>query len=262
MKTQVIQTTSDTSVAEANYTLRSENPSKKGGKWLLIGIIALLGVCTGVYFIFLNKKKGADMSKDKKTFENNSATIQLDKMNVLYTGIDNPITINTNNVDDDKVTVNINGGGGSLTKVAPGKWMVKVNSISDNCSISVYVDGKMVRISDYKVRPLPNPVATVGNIMSNESVAASQFKAQSGVETYVVDFPYELKYEMISYLLTTDDENGDINTVACNRNSWSSAALDLIRSLTPGRIVTIDNIMVRGPDNTIRKIPGLVYYIK
>ena len=41
-----------------------------------------------------------------------NASIALDKMNVLYIGVDNPITIAASGGGDDKVQASITGGGG------------------------------------------------------------------------------------------------------------------------------------------------------
>src|SRR5215204_4435868 len=51
-----------------------------------------------------------------------SASIALDKMNVLYMGIANPITVAASGGGDDRISVSINGGGGRLEKTGAGKY--------------------------------------------------------------------------------------------------------------------------------------------
>jgi hypothetical protein len=82
------------------------------------------------------------------------------------------------------------------------------------------------------------------------------------VGAFIKDFPLDLKYTVTSFTLTADDENGDIQEAPCTGNTWSPKALSIIRGLTGGRTVTIDNVRVQCPDGQNRKIPGLVYYIK
>src|SRR4029078_9606907 len=58
-----------------------------------------------------------------------AASIALDKMNVLYIGVDNPVTVAASGAGDDRVAFSITGGGGSYTKAGGGKYIVRVNSV-------------------------------------------------------------------------------------------------------------------------------------
>ena len=94
-----------------------------------------------------------------------NASIALDKMNVLYIGVNNPVTIAASGGGDDKVNVSITGGGGSISKVGAGKYIVKVSQQSDDCRINVSVDGKVVGASQFRVRQIPGAQATVGGFI-------------------------------------------------------------------------------------------------
>jgi gliding motility-associated protein GldM len=187
------------------------------------------------------------------------ASVALDKMNVLYIGVDNPITV-ASSVGLNKTSVNISGGGGSLSG-GGGKYIARVNSVTDDCTITVTADGKP-SVFKFRVRTVPLPVATVGGVASNENVPAGQFKAQTGVGAYIKDFPFDLKYTVVSFTITADNADGDIDEAACTGNTWSPKAQSMVKGLTAGRMVTIDNIRAQGPDGRVSKIPGLVYYIK
>ncbi|MFM2139394.1 MAG: hypothetical protein RJA57_1701 [Bacteroidota bacterium] len=191
-----------------------------------------------------------------------NASIALDKMNVLYIGVDNPVTIAASGGGDDKVQATITGGGGTLTRVGPGKYVVRVNQVTDEARINVNVDGKLAGAANFRVRTIPDPVATVGGVMSNDNMSVGQFRAQTGVGAYIKDFPFELKYTVVSFILTADNADGDIEEAPCQGNTWSPRALNIIRNLAPGRTVTIDDIRAQGPDGRVRKVPGLTYYIK
>ena len=117
-----------------------------------------------------------------------NASIALPKMNVLYIGVDNPVNIAASG-GAEQLQVSISGGGGSITG-SRGNYIARVNSITDECRISVSVDGKLAGAQNFRVRTIPDPVATVGGNMSGENVAAGAFKAQAGVGAYVKDFPF------------------------------------------------------------------------
>jgi gliding motility-associated protein GldM len=191
-----------------------------------------------------------------------NASIALDKMNVLYIGVDNPVTIAASGGGDDRIQPSIVGGGGSITKVGAGKYTVRVNSVTDDAKISVSVDGKLAGVSQFRVRTIPTPTATVGGYASGENINAGTFRAQAGVGAYIKDFPFELKYAVTSFTLTMDTEDGDIIEAPCTGNTWSPKAAAALKTLTGGRTITIDAIRAVGPDGASRKLPSLVYYIK
>ncbi len=189
-----------------------------------------------------------------------NTSIGLPEMNVLYVGWPNQVSIAASGAGDDRVTATIQCG--TITKKGGGMYVANVTGQSDNCLVNVMVDGKVVGSQSFRVRNIPDPVATVGGVMSNENMPAGQFRAQSGVGAFIKDFPLKLQYTVTSFTLTADDENGDIQEAPCQGNTWSPKALSIIKGLTAGRTVTIDNIRATGPDGKNRKIPGLVYYIK
>jgi len=194
------------------------------------------------------------------TVGSSNTSIALTEMNVLYVGWDNKLSIAASGAGDDRVSATIQCG--SIQKLGNGNYVARVTGQSDSCLVNVIVDGKVVGSQSFRVRNIPNPVATVGGIMSNENMTAGQFKAQSGVGAFITNFPLNMKFQVTSFTLTADDENGDIQEAPCQGNTWSPKALSIIRGLSAGRTVTIDNIRAVGPDGQNRKIPGLVYYIK
>lgn len=191
-----------------------------------------------------------------------NASIALDKMNVLYIGVANPVSVAASGGGDDKVGLSISGGGGRIDKTGAGKYNVFVNSITDNCTITVSVEGKVAGASQFRVRTIPDPVATVGSYASGDNVPAGAFKAQGGVGAYVKDFPFDLRYTVTSFTLSADTDDGDIVEANCTGNTWSAQAQGIMRSIKAGKLVTIDNIRAQGPDGRNRKLPSLVYYIK
>ncbi len=191
-----------------------------------------------------------------------NASIALDEMNVLYVGYDNKVSIAASGGGDDKVQATITGGGATLERVGNGKYIARVKSVTDDCKITVSVDGRVAGVSQFRVRTIPTPVATVGGVASNENMTAGQFKAQTGVGAYIKDFPLNLKYTVTSFTLAADNADGDIDEAPCTGYQWSPKALNMIRNLQPGRTVSIENIRAVGPDGRSQKLPGLTYYIK
>lgn len=192
-----------------------------------------------------------------------NASIGLDKMNVLYIGVDNPVTIAASGGGDDKVQASISGGGGSLTRVGNGKYIARVSSVADNCTITVNVEGKIAGQQVFRVRTVPQAQAYVGGQPSGANVSAGAFKAQGGVGAGIKDFPFELSYDVESFTFTCDTDDGDIVSVPNNGAAFSPAVRNAMNAqLKANKMVTIDNIRVKGPDGRTSPAPSLIYYIK
>lgn len=191
-----------------------------------------------------------------------NASIALDKMNVLYIGVDNPVSIAASGGGDDKVQATITGGGGSLTRVGNGKYIARVNSVTDDARITVNVDGKVAGASQFRVRTIPEAQAYVGGQPSGANIAAGAFKAQGGVGAGIKNFPFELEYNVVSFTFTCDSDD-DIVSIPVQGAAFSGAVRSAMNQhVQAGRMVTIDEIRVKGPDGRTTKAPSLVYYIK
>jgi gliding motility-associated protein GldM len=208
--------------------------------------------------------KQQNINKDVKyTVGQSNASIALDKMNVLYIGVDNPVSVAASGGGDDKVNFSITGGGGSYTKTGAGKYNVRVNSVTDDCKITVAVEGKVAGISQFRVRTIPKSQAYIGGNESGAAISAGAFRAQTGVSAGIKDFPFELKYTVMSFTLNIDTDDGDIASAACTGNLFSAQAKNIIsREVKAGKTITIDDIRVQGPDGMTKSAPSLVYYIK
>ncbi|HVF96227.1 MAG TPA: gliding motility protein GldM [Flavisolibacter sp.] len=195
------------------------------------------------------------------TVGQSNASIALDKMNVLYIGVDNPVTIAASGGGDDKVQVSITGGGGSVTKVGTGKYNVRVGSVTDDCRITVNVDGKVAGASQFRVRTVPTPQAYVGGQASGASVAANILANQEGIAAGIKDFPFELKYTIAEYQVIGLNDEGDIIKASGNSAAFTAQARKIMQIAKPGDVIQINNLFCIGPDGVRRKLPALVYNI-
>lgn len=190
-----------------------------------------------------------------------NASIALDKMNVLYIGVDNPVTIAASGAGDDRINATISNGN-LIPAGGSGKYIARVNSVTDDCKITVTVDGKVAGVSQFRVRTIPRPIAIVGSYESGANVPAGAFKAQAGVGAGIKDFPFELQYKVSRFSISADTDDGYIEDAPCTGNTWSPEAKRLLNNLKAGKTVMIDDIYATGPDGRSQKLPSLVYYIK
>jgi gliding motility-associated protein GldM len=189
-----------------------------------------------------------------------SAAVQLDKMNVLFIGVDNPVTISgSGNVD--QIQAKIDGGGGQMIGTGTHRT-VRVNQETDNCIITVITpDGKSTPVR-FRVRSIPDPTPMVGASESGD-VQFNAFRVQPGVRAFVKNFFYETQFNVTSFRITGDGAGFDEGIDEANNTGavWNEAKR-IINKCRPGSFIYIDNIYAVGPDGRRRKLTPLIYNLK
>ncbi len=187
-----------------------------------------------------------------------SAAVALDKMNVLFIGVENPVTVSASG-DINKVNASITQG--SLSKVGPGKYVARVTTDGE-CNITVSADGK-TQSFPFRVRSIPDPTAMVGVNKSGENVPASVFRSQAGVRAVLENFFYEAQFKVTSFRITGDGEGfEDLMEHTNNGAAWDGPSQNIVNKVRPGSLITIEDIRCVGPDGRNRKLPSLLYNIK
>lgn len=182
--------------------------------------------------------------------------VMADKMNVLYVGVDNPLTI-TAGAGSEKVTASISNG--RISKNSGSKYTAKPTEPGE-ANVNVMVDNKSVGKVAFRVKYLPPATGMVGTFEGGQ-VSTAQFKAMGGVRAVLQNSEFEALYQVISYTIA-DLSSADYNPVANNGPRWSGSAATLVNNLKPGRGVYIDNIKAKGPDGRTITLKPLSYILR
>jgi gliding motility-associated protein GldM len=170
------------------------------------------------------------------------AAVMLDKMNVFYIGVDNPVTIGSPTGWD---KTNVSMSGGSISGNGSART-VRVSSIGA-ATISVVADGKPSQFQ-FRCKAIPPPVFKVGS--GRPRVAAVEFKNQNFCRAELENFDFDLKYSVISAVVYFNGAGFS----GVQQGTITSGDLGPLKALMakcmPGSSVTFDNVKVSGPDGT------------
>lgn len=184
-------------------------------------------------------------------------SVSADKMNVLYIGVENPLTI-TAGVGSEKV--NATFGAGSIKRVQGSSWVVVPTTPGEH-NVNVVVDGKSTPVR-FRVKHLPPPSAFIGGKQGG-TIPAADFKVQGGVVARLLDSEFEVSYRVISYDVgALGGSYQTYQTGKNNGNRWSGDAGRIIENATPGTRIFIDNINVVGPDGRTQVLPSLNFVLR
>lgn len=189
------------------------------------------------------------------------AAVMLDKMNVIYIGVDNPMTISSGS-GDEKTKVSINGSGATLQKVGPGKYNAKATTVGKT-KVSVAVEGAKTPPKEFEVRVkrIPDPVPTVGGKLKGGNVAAGTIKAQSGLMALLENFDFDAKFQIKSFTMIYVPKGNDPVREETNGPSFSSKMTDILGRCKGKDIIIFDDIRAVGPDGTTRALGQIAFTI-
>lgn len=183
--------------------------------------------------------------------------VSADKMNVLYIGVDNPLTI-TAGVGAEKVNATFSGG--TISRVSGAKWVAKPKTPGEH-NVNVIVDGKSTPVR-YRVKYLPDPAAFVANKRGGP-IPAGDLKAQGGMIARLLDSDFEAAFRVVGYTVGALGGKYPVYQTSPNTgNRWSASAATIINNATPGTSIFFDNIKVVGPDGRTRDLPQMSFNLK
>lgn len=193
-------------------------------------------------------------------------TVSADKMNVFYTGLENPVSVSVPGVPNEKLRITCDNGiltpqgGGKfiVTKPQPGKSHIVVTADMGNGQV------RNMGSIEFRVKSLPKPYAYASGITgSNPTKAVLQ--ASSGIiAKHGPDFEFEASVSILSFTIEiTYNMNGMISELPINNgpvfNQASKKALGQVRR---GDRVTITNIKAKTADERIVTLDPITFKVQ
>jgi gliding motility-associated protein GldM len=184
------------------------------------------------------------------------ASIFLEKMNVVYLDVENPVTISAGSGGKEKMNVSFTNGS---IKPAGGDRFMIVPTTAGVGKVNINVNGKTTPF-EVRCKLLPSPVPMVGAVTSG-AIQSATFKAMGGLLAKLKDSEFDFPYTIVSYELGARNPSGIYQIVNVEGPRWT-AAENLIKMQAPGSVVYFDKIKVKGPGGKLRTIDGTYFSLK
>lgn len=176
------------------------------------------------------------------------AAVMLDKMNVFYIGVDNPVTIGSP-TGWDKTSVSMSGG--SISGSGSNRT-VRVTT-PGKASITVTAD-KQTSTFDFRIKRIPDPIFKVGP--GGTRMPSVTFKNQQFCRADLENFDFDVRYNVTSATVYFSGAGfPNVVTASISGNNLAPLASYMARC-QPGSSITFDNVKVSGPDGA-RTIQGV-----
>jgi gliding motility-associated protein GldM len=190
-----------------------------------------------------------------------SGAVMLDKMNVVYIGVDNPITVSSG-AGAEKTNVIPNGGGMTIAKGSgPGKYVVRATKPDLKAGLTVSVTGGKTSPFPIRVKRIPDPIPTLGGRLRGGNAQPGTIKAQTGIVPILDNFDFEARFNVESFDMVFVSK-GEIYRSTASGPLFNAQMLAFIGRAKPKDVIYLEEIKVRGPDGTPRKIGQIVFTIQ
>lgn len=183
----------------------------------------------------------------------NSATISADKMNVVYRGVNNPMTISFAGVPDNKVSAS----GSGLSKASGmGKYnMVPTSGREVTINVTATLDdgSKVGDKAVFRIKDIPKPVGVMAG--QDGSFKLPRNNVEIGrVEAVLQDFDFDLPLTVTGFKLKVPGQP----SVTVSGNRMNGAAKNALRKARRGDDIQIFDIMSRSSGPKIKPASPMI----
>ena len=192
------------------------------------------------------------------------ATISATMMNVLYAGINNPISIAVPGVPQGSISATMTNG--TLTKSGDG-WIAHPSKVGAECVITVTaeMDGQRTNVggTTFRVRKLPDPTPFItykdaeghpNRYKGGKPFPKAQLMAATGLDAAIDDEILNIDFKVVSFECVFVDNMGDYHPEASNGSQFSERQKERIKRLQHGKRFYIRGVKATGPDGITREI--------
>ncbi len=184
-----------------------------------------------------------------------AVTVAPTKMNVFYVGVDNPVDVSVAGVRPEDLSVSMTNG---RIKPRGNSYIVNPKRPGNSyVTVSAKIDGKARQMGrkEFRVKMVPDPVAKVsgkkGGVISKQVLLA-----QVGVAADLENFDFDLKFKVTQFTVSATIK-GFRKDAMSKSYKFTKAQKDIIRNLSNGQRVYIEDIKAVGPDGAPRSLPAV-----
>ena len=192
-----------------------------------------------------------------------SAVVSALRMNAMYIGPENPMSISVPGIADDQLQVRVTGAGNQISKTAPGQYVIKLTNGSPR-EVEIITSSKLpsgetkeMGRTVFRVKPLPEPQVRFGTIRYNGQGTSNWASIQNLIPEYGPDFVFDLPLELTSYNIVYIKSDGQVVDKPGFSRSLTNDQKIAIQNLRPGSFFWIEDIKVKDQTGKIWDLPAI-----
>jgi gliding motility-associated protein GldM len=188
-----------------------------------------------------------------------SVAVSLDKMNVFYIGVENPISVSAAGVSSNEVKVT--GTGVNVANKGGGHYIITATTPGE-ASLTVSGGGASSTFK-YRVKRIPDPTPMLGARHRSKAMPNGEFKAQGGIAAVLENFDFDAKCDIVGFEMTYLPKRQDPISRPNGGARWNGDVQEMINKAKPGDSYFFDDIKCKCPgDAAARNLGGMAFKIR
>lgn len=187
-------------------------------------------------------------------------SVAAERMNVLYMGVDNPLSVALSGIPADQVQVSSR----DVRLMATGKGKYIARAVRPG-KATILVEAPNYRQEvEFRVKPIPDPTAVLqGSYQSNGEVSISKIKSLKSIDLFIpVDFETGCKLLGFNFIYISNDRTKSPVQVSNFGHELVQAAQDILANAEVGDMIIFDNPRAKCPgDEASRKINSMSFKV-
>lgn len=231
------------------------------------------------------------ISLNAQTTSTPKAVVAATNLQILYRGVDNPISIAVDGISDEYIIAEISNGSAKINKIGKGSYIVNIEDAIYTYDIivdSVYSEGlfqiekrikrpnNAIRISVYaqlgkekvylsstnfKVKDIPEAkvVNSDGGYIDKKDLLKNPY-----INLKVEDFDFPVEYNINYFYMTFNTSANTEAPLVSKSNKFTPEMIEKIKTLKKGDKIYIEAIKATGDDSKEVKVanPQMIFTIK
>jgi len=192
------------------------------------------------------------------------ANVQLEKQNVFYEGVVNPISVRVTGIPNSDLVVEVSGPATISPTGSPGRYNVFVDS-SGKVFVSVFYmeNGKKINVEQcsYRVKRIQDPVTFIENIRNDGVILKENLQKITGVFTRMVNCDYDCSFKPQSFSMSVIEAGEWKEYKATGPELTPEMKTALTKCEEEDKII-FHNVMTKGPAGDVRHVNSVTITVK
>ncbi len=192
------------------------------------------------------------------------ASAFLNKMSVLYIGVDNPVTIASPNFKKDKLSATITNG-----EIKEGNGCIYNISVRQPGTVRLNVYGEkenekkiLLDVFEFRAKRIPDPAVTFGP-KGGGSIRLAEMGAYNRVFAVLDQFDFNAAFIISHFTLRINLPGKQEPVLLESANQLLTPEMVTeMNQLTAGAIVSFTEVKATGPDGLLRKLTPIVFFVE
>lgn len=193
-----------------------------------------------------------------------SVTVSPVNMNVLYVGVENPLSISVSGVAAENVFPVLSRGTLKPGQIK-GNWIAiipgDVREVSVAVSANINGGMKPMGAQQFRVKPIPDPEPFIANKKDGFVDRESIISAGKIVTLMPKDFEFNFTFKVQSFKMSMQ-RGFEMYHYTADSENLTTEMLREIQRTNRGQIIVFEDIVVKGPEGANRTIEPLVLVIR